>query len=45
MAERIAGIALMPRQSRNGVYYDTEELKKFDGKTVPLRVEHTKKLT
>jgi len=42
MAERIAGIALMPRQSRNGVYYDTEELKKFDGKTVPLRVEHNK---
>jgi hypothetical protein len=32
----------MPRQSRNGVYYDTEELKKFDGKTVPLRVEHNK---
>ena len=42
MAERIAGIELMPRQSRNGVYYDTEELKKFDGKTVPLRVEHNK---
>ena len=42
MAERISGIALMPRQSRNGVYYDVEELKKFDGKTVPLRVEHDK---
>ena len=42
MAERIAGIALMPRESRNGVYYDTEELKKFDGKQVPLRVEHDK---
>ena len=42
MAERIAGIALMPRESRNGVYYDTDELKKFDGKTVPLRVEHDK---
>ena len=42
MAERIAGIALMPRQSRNGVFYDTEELKKFDGKQVPLRVEHNK---
>jgi hypothetical protein len=42
MAERIAGIALMPRESRNGVYYDTEELKKFDGVTVPLRVEHDK---
>jgi len=42
MAERIAGIALMPRQSRNGVFYDTEELKKFDGKQVPLRVEHDK---
>ena len=40
MAERIAGIALMPRESRNGVYYDVEELKKFDGITVPLRVEH-----
>lgn len=40
MAERIAGIALMPRESRNGVFYDTEELKKFDGKQVPLRVEH-----
>nr|UVF62615.1 prohead protease [Yangshan Harbor Nitrososphaeria virus] len=42
MAERIAGIALMPRESRNGVYYDVEELKKFDGKQVPLRVEHDK---
>ncbi len=42
MAERISGIALMPRQSRNGVYYDVEELKKFDGKVVPLRVEHDK---
>jgi len=40
MATKIAGIALMPRESRNGVYYDTEELKKFDGKQVPLRVEH-----
>ena len=42
MAERIAGIALMPRESRNGVYYDIEELKKFDGVSVPLRVEHDK---
>jgi hypothetical protein len=40
MAERIAGIALMPRESRNGVFYDVEELKKFHGKHVPLRVEH-----
>lgn len=40
MAERIAGMALMPRESRNGIYYDVEELKKFDGITVPLRVEH-----
>ena len=32
----------MPRESRNGVYYDVEELKKFDGKQVPLRVEHDK---
>lgn len=40
MAERIAGIALMPRESRNGIYYDTEELKKFEGVVVPLRVEH-----
>ncbi len=40
MAKRIAGIALMPRESRNGIYYDTEELKKFDGVQVPLRVEH-----
>lgn len=40
MAERITGIALMPRESRNGIYYDVEELKKFDGVTVPLRVEH-----
>ena len=40
MAQRIAGIALMPRESRNGIYYDVEELKKFDGKQVPLRVEH-----
>jgi len=40
MVRRIAGIALMPRESRNGVYYDVDELKKFDGKTVPLRVEH-----
>ena len=40
MASRIAGIALMPRESRNGVFYDVEELKKFDGKQVPLRVEH-----
>jgi hypothetical protein len=42
MAERIAGIALMPRESRNGIYYDIEELKKFDGVSVPLRVEHDK---
>jgi len=40
MAKRIAGIALMPRESRNGIYYDIEELKKFDGVQVPLRVEH-----
>jgi len=40
MAKRIAGVALMPRESRNGIYYDVEELKKFDGKIVPLRVEH-----
>jgi hypothetical protein len=40
MASRIAGIALMPRESRNGVFYDVEELKKFDGVQVPLRVEH-----
>lgn len=40
MASRIAGIALMPRESRNGIYYDVEELKKFDGVNVPLRVEH-----
>jgi len=40
MAERIAGIALMPRESRNGIFYDIEELKKFDGKQVPLRIEH-----
>ena len=40
MASRIAGVALMPRESRNGIYYDVEELKKFDGVTVPLRVEH-----
>lgn len=40
MANRIAGIALMPRESRNGIYYDVEELKKFHGKVVPLRVEH-----
>ena len=40
MAERISGIALFPRVSRNGVFYDIEELAKFDGKTVPLRVEH-----
>ena len=40
MAEKIEGIALMPRESRNGIYYDVEELKKFDGKQVPLRVEH-----
>jgi len=40
MASRIAGVALMPRESRNGIYYDVEELKKFDGKVVPLRVEH-----
>jgi hypothetical protein len=40
MAKQIGGIALMPRESRNGIYYDVEELKKFDGVQVPLRVEH-----
>jgi hypothetical protein len=40
MATRIAGIALLPRESRNGIYYDVEELKKFDGVRVDLRVEH-----
>ena len=29
MATRIAGIALLPRESRNGIYYDVEELKKY----------------
>lgn len=40
MAKQIGGVALMPRESRNGIFYDVEELKKFDGVKVPLRVEH-----
>jgi hypothetical protein len=40
MATRIAGIALMERRSRNGIFYEAEELLKFHNKTVPLRVEH-----
>ena len=44
MAERIAGIALMPRESRNGVYYDVEELKKLEPKitTEVLKVFNVK---
>lgn len=40
MVKEFRGVALMPRKSRNDVYYDVDELKKFDGKSVPLRVEH-----
>lgn len=40
MANVIAGVALTPRQSLNGIYYDVDELKKFDGVTAPLYVEH-----
>jgi hypothetical protein len=40
MANIIAGVALTPRQSLNGIYYDVDELRKFDGVTAPLYVEH-----
>lgn len=40
MAKIIAGLAIIPRVSRNGVFYWPQELKKFHNKTVPLRFNH-----
>jgi hypothetical protein len=40
MAKKITGLAIMPRVSRNGVFYFPQELAKFDGVTVPLRYNH-----
>jgi hypothetical protein len=40
MATRISGLAIMPRVSRNGVFYWPQELEKFDGLEVPLRWNH-----
>ena len=40
MAKEISGIALFPRLSENDVFYWPQELKKFDGVTVPLRWNH-----
>ena len=37
---RIAGIALLPQISRNGVFYTLSVLKANDGRTVPLFVNH-----
>lgn len=37
---RIAGVALIPRISRNNNLYTKAELKRFDGKHVPLNWEH-----
>ena len=37
---KISGVALIPRISRNQNLYTKEELKRFDGKTVPLNWEH-----
>ncbi len=37
---KIAGVALIPRISRNQNLYTKEELKRFDGITVPLNWEH-----
>ena len=37
---KIAGVALIPRISRNHNLYTKEELKRFDGVTVPLNWEH-----
>ena len=36
---KIAGVALIPRISRNHNLYTKEELKRFDGVTVPLNWE------
>lgn len=40
MATRISGLAIMPRVSRNGIFYWPQELAKFDGLEVPLRWNH-----
>lgn len=40
MAKEISGIAIFPRLSENDVFYWPQELKKFDGVTVPLRWNH-----
>ena len=37
---KIQGVALIPRISRNNNLYTKEELKRFDGKKVPLNWEH-----
>ena len=40
MAKIIQGLAIIPRVSRNGVFYWPQELSKFHNKTVPLRFNH-----
>ena len=40
MPLEIGGVAAFPRLSENDVFYWPQELKKFDGRTVPLRWNH-----
>lgn len=40
MARKIAGLAIIPRVSRNNVFYFPQELAKFDNVQVPLRWNH-----
>jgi len=40
MAKKIGGIAIFPRESRNKIFYHTEELEKFHNISVPLRHDH-----
>ena len=42
---KISGVALIPRISRNENLYTKEELKRFDGVTVPLNWEHNPEKT
>ena len=42
MAKIITGLAIIPRVSRNGIFYWPQELAKFDNTFIPLRFNHIK---
>lgn len=40
MPLRVSGLAVTPRETLNGRFYHRDELAKFDGKTVPVLIDH-----